>query len=236
MRLNLKQKSLKLGRMASLSDTLTVGLVLVLLFGSIALYLFTRLQQAEQKISLLESILLDLKMSAEIKSYTELPASEEIKIHASDVMPSGGAAPYKPFDEEETESGAVVTEYTSLDDIVGTNSKHSSRPSSPSHVDVDAVVDADLEHVGDYKDAVASALTEFEPPKASTVNYEGMTIKELQVLAKSRGISSANSMKKASLVEALKTSDKAASTIEPGSASGNAPFLETSSLLVGVDA
>ena len=36
--------------MTSLSDTLTVGLVLVLLFGSIALYLYTRLQQAEQKI------------------------------------------------------------------------------------------------------------------------------------------------------------------------------------------
>jgi hypothetical protein len=57
--------------MTSLSDTLTVGLVLVLLFGSIALYLYTRIQQAEQKISLLESILLDLKMSSEIKSYCD---------------------------------------------------------------------------------------------------------------------------------------------------------------------
>ena len=64
--------------MASLSDTLTVGLVLVLLFGSIALYLYTRIQQAEQKISLLESILLDLKMSSEVKSYSELPAHEPI--------------------------------------------------------------------------------------------------------------------------------------------------------------
>jgi hypothetical protein len=233
VRPNLKQKSLKLGRMASLSDTLTVGLVLVLLFGSIALYLFTRLQQAEQKISLLESILLDLKMSAEIKSYTELPASEEVKIHASDVGSGGGAAPYRPFDEEEVESGAAVTEYTPLDDIVGTESKHSSRPSSPSHVE--EANEIEVEHVSDYKETVASALTEVTP-KTSTVNYEGMTIKELQTLAKSRGITSANSMKKASLIEALKTSDKATSTIEPGSAAGTAPFLETSSLLVGVDA
>lgn len=222
--------------MASLSDTLTVGLVLVLLFGSIALYLFTRLQQAEQKISLLESILLDLKMSAEIKSYTELPASEEIRVHTSDVVSNGGVVPYRSFNEEETESGATVTEYTPLDDIVGTDSKHSSRPSSPSNVE-EAVVTGDVEseHVSDYKEVVANALTEITT-KVSNVNYEGMTIKELQTLAKSRGISSANSMKKASLIEALKTSDKVASTIEPGSSSGTAPFLETSSLLVGVDA
>jgi hypothetical protein len=239
VRLNQKQKSLKHGRMTSLSDTLTVGLVLVLLFGSIALYLYTRLQQAEQKISLLESILLDLKMSAEIKTYTELPASEEIKVHASDVMSSGSGgnvAAYKPFDEEESESAAVeVSEYTPLDEIVGTESKHSSRSSSPppSHTD-----DADYAPgavISGYKDAVASALTEVELSTPS-VNYDGMTIKELQALAKSRGISSANSMKKASLIEALKTSDRVTSSIEPGSASGTAPFLETSSLLVGVDA
>ena len=52
--------------MNNISDTLTIGLVLVLLFGSIALYLYTRIQQSEQKINLLESILLDLKMSNEI--------------------------------------------------------------------------------------------------------------------------------------------------------------------------
>jgi hypothetical protein len=215
--------------MTSLSDTLTVGLVLVLLFGSIALYMYTRLQQAEQKISLLESILLDLKMSAEIKTYTELPASEEVKVH------SGGAATYKPFEDADVadESSAIeVTEYTPLDDIVGTESKHSSRPSSPPHVD-----DADNSpgtHIH-YTETTSSALTEVES-SPSSVNYDGMTIKELQTLAKSRGISSANSMKKASLIEALKTSDKATSTIEPGSAAGTAPFLETSSLLVGVDA
>jgi hypothetical protein len=59
--------------MTYLSDTLTVGLVLILLFGSIALFLYTRVQQAEQKLSLLESILLDVKMASAIKSYEELP-------------------------------------------------------------------------------------------------------------------------------------------------------------------
>jgi hypothetical protein len=59
-----------------------------------------------------------------------------------------------------------------------------------------------------------------------------MTLKELQNLAKSRGISGAGSMKKGSIIEALKTSDRSSSTIEPGSLGGTAgtnSFLETSS-------
>ena len=83
--------------MTSLSDTLTVGLVLVLLFGSIALYLYTRIQQTEQKISLLETILLDLKMSAEIKSYSELPATELSEMKGGNQSESN--AEYRPFDD-----------------------------------------------------------------------------------------------------------------------------------------
>ena len=95
--------------MTTLTDTLTVALVLVLLFGSIALYLYTRIQQAEQKISLLEGILLDLKMSSEVKSYSELPAvSQEYTgyaeyVESNEVVePSKTvevAEPYVPYDE-----------------------------------------------------------------------------------------------------------------------------------------
>ena len=61
--------------MSYLGDTLTVGLVLVLLFGSIALYLYTRIQQTEQKVSLLESIVLDLKLTGELPAFGEFPSS-----------------------------------------------------------------------------------------------------------------------------------------------------------------
>lgn len=89
-----------------LSDTLTVALVLLLLVGSIVLYLYTCIQQSEQKINLLESILLDLKMSNEIKSYTELPAAD---LEAQELLPSAQEPAkdqvqepaYVPFDDEE---------------------------------------------------------------------------------------------------------------------------------------
>jgi hypothetical protein len=85
-----------------LSDTLTVALVLLLLVGSIVLYLYTCIQQSEQKINLLESILLDLKMSNEIKSYTELPA---VDLEAQNVQDEQVSPPvdqaYVPFDDED---------------------------------------------------------------------------------------------------------------------------------------
>jgi len=63
-------------RMMFNSDVLMIGLVVLLLFGSISLYLYMYVQQVDQKVNLLESILLDLKISNELTSF-ELPATEE---------------------------------------------------------------------------------------------------------------------------------------------------------------
>ena len=183
------RKSLHHGRM--LSDTLTIGLVLLLLFGSIVLYLYTCIQQSEQKISLLESILLDLKMSGEMKAYTELPAdSHEVTIEASPAKEEA----YVPFEDEAEDpivgSADEVTEYKSV------------------------VADA-IEDVEDITDLTESSA---EP------NYEAMTLKELQALAKTRGIIGVT--KKSPLIEALKTSDR---SVKPGSlGAGSNSFLETS--------
>jgi len=187
-----------------LNDTLTIGLILVLLFGSIALYLYTCIQQSEQKVSLLESILLDLKMSAEIKSYTELPI---------DPVPSGGAVEvsqepskeYVPFDdntEDSVEDSTPVSENVPAEGASGSSN--------------DEVIDID-----EYKSAIADAVEEQSP------NYESMSLKELQSLAKSRNIVGVT--KKGPLIEALKTSDRS-STVKPASvgAVGSNSFLETS--------
>jgi hypothetical protein len=193
--------------MASLSDTLTVGLVLVLLFGSIALYLYTRIQQAEQKISLLESILLDLKMSTEVKSYSELPAhhganlaeayvqyeadncNREQIVHCFDKKLAS-----TPEEDTDVEQYKSVIENAINDDIVNSD-----------------IVNSDTVNSNDLKNDVQN------------VNYESMTLKELQSIAKTRGIT--GSMKKGQLIEALKALDRP----EPGSFSSN--FLETSSIL-----
>lgn len=51
--------------MNGLTDSLTVGLVLALIFGALVFYLYTRIGQIEKRVSLTENILLDLKMATE---------------------------------------------------------------------------------------------------------------------------------------------------------------------------
>jgi hypothetical protein len=203
--------------MTTMSDTLTVGLVLVLLFGSIALYLYTRIQQSEQKISLLESILLDLKMSSEIKTYTEIPASETPHMFNEDK--------YTPFEDDSNDT----TDQNSI-----------ARPSSPANSVSSKINDSEqTDDITDYKTAIADAITDdipvdeiVEHNAVMSVNYESMTLKELQTLAKTRGIVGANTMKKGMIIEALKTSDKSQTNmIEPGSGNSMGSFLETSSSL-----
>ena len=201
--------------MTYLNDTLTIGLVLVLLFGSIALYLYTCIQQSEQKISLLESILLDIKMSGEIKSYTELPADDAASGSVTpNNSPNASNASshtddtYAPFDEEKE---TVVEE---VDDTV---------------IDVDGELEEKLNEAAEYQAAVSDAIEEVaSSPKASSDQkaYESMSLKELQSLAKSRGIIGLT--KKGPLMEALKTSDR--SQVKPGSigAVGTNSFLESS--------
>lgn len=213
--------------MTSLSDTLTVGLVLVLIFGSIALYLYTRIQQAEQKISLLESILLELKMSSEVKSYSELPASEDDNKNEKTTEESTNN--YVPFSESDDESSKDNTNDYYSGEVTDEKSPSPS-PSVSSKLDE---IEAEEIEVEQYKSVIASAVDEEVNtlPKASkvSVNYESMTLKELQTLAKSRGIIGASSMKKNPIIEALKTSDRSQGRpIEPGS-SGTSSFLETSS-------
>lgn len=215
--------------MTSLSDTLTVGLVLVLLFGSIALYLYTRIQQSEQKISLLESILLDLKMSSEIRSYNELPASTH-----GDTSITHNQSEYTSFDDSEPDwfPSSCVNDINSS--IVNSNK---SQPNSPAPSISSKVDDEDNGDVEQYKSIVAEVVDNIPSEIAYTAesieslkvspNYESMTIKELQTLAKSRGITGAGSMKKNSVIEALKTSDRS-QPIEPGSL-GTSSFLESSS-------
>ena len=192
--------------MSDFSDTLTIGLVLILLFGSIVLYLYTRIQQNEQKVSLLESILLDLKMSAEIQSYTELPAD------TTPIAPTEQPEVYTPYHEErpaEDNSKSLIEIAEELTEVEQYKS-----------VIDDAVNDTtnDVESVHDEVQDVAPS-----------VNYDAMTLKDLQALAKSRGITGAGTMKKGAVMEALKTSDRSAA-LKPGSLGsvGSNSFLETS--------
>ncbi len=215
--------------MTYLGDTLTVGLVLVLLFGSIALYLYTRIQQSEQKISLLESILLELKMASEVQAYTELPALEPSHSHSqrpkSPVSSVESTSNYTPFNDSQ-EDNQLESHTLTLETIPESDSSdsQSTRSSDAPNDSVQLEVLDEVDEVSEYKSVVADVFNPSSPKES--VQYENLTLKELQTLAKTRGLSGSGTKNKASLVESLKAADRS-TVVKPGSMSSGS-FLETS--------
>ena len=48
-----------------LSESTTVGVLLLLIFGAISFYLYSRVNYTEKRMSLMENMLLDIKMGIE---------------------------------------------------------------------------------------------------------------------------------------------------------------------------
>ena len=65
--------------MNTLSDALTIGMVLALVFGALCFYLYSRITQLEKRVGLTENILLDLKMATEntLMSMSQQEAPEQ---------------------------------------------------------------------------------------------------------------------------------------------------------------
>jgi len=163
--------------MAGLNDTLTLGLILVLLFGAASLYLYTRVQQCEQKLNLVESILLDIKMSAELQGYPEPPRQAEVQQQQQPPVrpptPTKGASAFTPLEEQELYKDA-------LEEALG-----------------------EVEPAGDLE-AEELPLEDISVPAKVNTNYEAMTLAELKAHAKQKGLTGVSAMKRSQLLEALK--------------------------------
>ena len=163
--------------MAGLNDTLTLGLILVLLFGAASLYLYTRVQQCEQKLNLVESILLDIKMSAELQGYPEPPP----RVQPVESASLKSASPFVSMDEQESYQDAIQ-------EALEETSAEESGPVEAEEISAEPV---------------PTALKEESTAKMNT-NYESMTLAELKAIAKQRSITGASSMKRSQILEALK--------------------------------
>ena len=161
--------------MNGLGDSLTIGVVLTLIFGAGFFYLYSRLSQNEKRVSLLENLLLNLKMSTE----------------ASLMGPDMVEATSSPSPLEKTD----VDEVNEVD-----------------YADMLKGIDTANELVGDsaaavsQKEEVVSRPTESEPTtsvRKMDANYESLSLKELQALARQRGVTGVSARKR-DLVDALK--------------------------------
>ena len=181
--------------MNGLGDSLTIGILLTLIFGAVSFYLYSRLTQNEKRVSLLENLLLTLKMSTE----ASLGGPDSVEAVSS-------PAPITNEDMEGVDEDAYA-------DLLKEMPTAPSVPLAP--VPEDEEDDASEATASSRRTAEASPKQEAqEAPRQMEVSYESMTVKELTALAKQRGINGVQP-RKAELISALKRQGAAPSAPQP---------------------
>ena len=186
--------------MSALGDSLTVGIVLTLIFGAVCFYLYSRMNQNEKRVSLLENLLLSLKISTEASM-----------MGPDLVEPISNPSPLSPGDVDAVSEESYAN---MLKEIV---------PEAKGGQDAEVSEEEkellrSIEQVIDTAPSGAEGPTGATGPVGSTgsggsgssggsrkmdANYESMSVKELTGLARQRGLSNLPSRKR-DLVDALK--------------------------------
>lgn len=189
--------------MNSLSDTLTMGIVLALVFGSLIFYLYSRVLQVEKRMALTENILLDLKMATE----NTLLAMESSHEQAERVEAVSAPEPILSHDVEELHEEDF---YKNI--LASTTTEEDLQPSKQAQTQTQA------------QEQAAAVLKEIQMtdtlPSGTKVepNYEAMSLKELKALVKSRGLQITSHAGKKEVIDTLKKGQ----TVEAGSPSSSA--------------
>lgn len=169
------------------SDVLVIGIVFLLLVGSLFFYLYMYVQQVDQKASLLESILLDMKVSHEITSFS---SNNESPASSSAQGSSQGSAQGSSNSDEQEKPYVPYSDDKATDDKADEVDSFEVEPLKP------------FQPADELEELDAEELHDTNSPLEPLLNYDTMSLKELQSLAKSKGIS--GTMKKNQLIETLK--------------------------------
>lgn len=151
---------------AGLSDSLTIGVLLILVFGAVSFYLYSRMTQTERRVGLLENLLMDLKMS------TEAALSGPEMLGPDSVEPVSGPAPL------------------SMDDVDAVEEEEYAAAAAS------AVGESVVAPVPTPAPAAALGAEPVRSGAKVDVNYESMTVKELAALAKERGLTGVGQRKR----------------------------------------
>lgn len=221
--------------MSSTRDTIAISLMIVLLFGAVCLYLYTRLQQSEQKISIMEGMLLDIKMATDMTvkhihspddglmsglfNYSSTPAPA-----SSPVLTSTASA----IDSTHPQTLETIPEITSEEELYKNvlNEVHASMSSGQSsdnkgeHAAVTSL--NDNTHTFEMTNLSGAQPSTFVSHSddtihtvTTTVNYDAMSAKELKKLAAQRKINGANEMKRNDIILKLRRLDRVKSSDVP---------------------
>jgi outer membrane biosynthesis protein TonB len=167
-------------------DVFTIGAILILIVGAACFYLYTRIKQVEKKVALVEGILLDLKMAAEA-SFLDFPARRPDTDDDDEDSEDEEETPFLPtLPEEETD--------LPVDEMIETAEEE--QPTK--HIEITEFKADEEEESPPVQPVQVTKSSESVTP-----DLESMSVKELQVLAKSKGITVGKAMRKNDIIKAI---------------------------------
>ena len=191
-----------------------VGIVLTLVFGAVIFYLYNRLSMTERKMGLFEGVLTDLKIMMDSAPYVSgPPSSGDQSMNDFEPTPEYLNAISGPFPLKEEEVEEVQDEYKQAME------QASEYPVKSFKIDELAGVPLTATN--------AINVTKLSP------DLESMSLKELQQLAKEKGLTVASGARRKVIIDLLKNSTEGSvvqgtflSNIDGPEIQGGAPLTE----------
>lgn len=168
--------------MLALTDSMTIGIVLTLVFGAMFLYLYNRVAQLERRVDLTETLLLDLK-TATGNTLMSLSNQQSYNLPRESNYNNVEEETLEPLSQKQNEE---VNEVEVLEEISNE----------------DFYKNVLSEAVSKVEDNLATETTKVN------VNYESMSLKELKVLAKDRDVTIPSGAHKKDIISLLKNGNE----------------------------
>jgi len=190
-----------------MNDALMIGIVLTLVFGAIIFYLYNRLSMTERKMGLVEGVLTDLKImmdSAPFAVGLQHDHSHSPSMQEFEPTPEFLNAISGPFalKEDEVEDVAVTEEEykQAMDMPMDKMTPLAETPYKSLQIDELAGVPVTATNT--------ISVTKLSP------DLDTMTLKELQTLAKQKGLTVASGSRRKAIIDMLKGSDDSSETMQ----------------------
>jgi hypothetical protein len=214
-----------------MNDALMVGIVLALVFGSVIFYLYNRLSMAERKMGLVEGVLTDLKIMMDSAPFASGPPPahmmREFEPTPEYLNAISGPVPLQKEEVEEVDSGAdedyQQTLEQALESAAAQGAEGSAQPYKTLHIDeaMNGLMAAN---------ANGSAVNPVSVTKLSP-DLESMTVKELNTVAKQRGVNVPAGTRRKDLIELLRAAPQVQGTmLAQADLDGPAPPVEGAAL------
>jgi len=167
-----------------LSDSLIIGLVILLLCSALCFYMYIRIMFLEKKVTVMESILVDVRVALD-SIMTEQMNQQPVPItHTPGVTISAPA----PLDPSESEAIPEENFYSSV------------LEQAHEHADDDTSIEKALQSFDDVSGAAVAA----SPSVEMGPNFDAMTRAELLVIAQQRGLHVKRSANRAEVLSILR--------------------------------